>query len=61
MKKLEEFTKDNNSTENNKVVLNMDDKQEEKIKEKLAENKLIVLYLLEKANCPLNNWFRYES
>ena len=33
----------------------MDDKQEEKIKEKLAENKLIVLYLLEKANCPLNN------
>ena len=28
---------------------------EEKNKEKLAENKLIILYLLEKSNCTLNN------
>ena len=33
----------------------MDENLEEKNKEKLAENKLMVLYLLEKANCTLNN------
>lgn len=33
----------------------MDEILEEKNKEKLAENKLMILYLLEKANCTLNN------
>ncbi len=33
----------------------MEENQEEKNKEKLAENKLIILYLLKKANCTLTN------
>lgn len=33
----------------------MEDNTEEKNKEKLAENKLIILYLLNKANCTLTN------
>ena len=33
----------------------MEDNTEEKKKEKVAENKLIILYLLNKANCTLTN------
>lgn len=33
----------------------MDENEEERKKEKLAENKLIILYLLNKANCTLTN------
>ena len=33
----------------------MNDNIEEKNKEKLAENKLMILYLLQKSNCTLNN------
>ncbi len=33
----------------------MDENKESKDMEKLAENKLLILYLLDKANCTLSN------